>query len=209
MSSDSSCQMKYYSFSLFILLFVFLSGCSPDIRNLDSKGTAIICFGDSLTWGAGAEPGKDYPSFLARALGMEVQNAGVNGNKSADGLARIERDVLSKNPRLVIVEFGANDFFQKIPPEETLANLARIVDLIQEKGAAVALVEVRTSLPMVSYNLKDLRNLAREKKALFIKDILSGIIFDPALKSDQIHPNSAGYEIMAQRIYKKIRPLLK
>lgn len=202
-------MMKKTGFFLFILFFIFLSGCSPDIRNLDSKGTAIICFGDSLTRGAGAEPGKDYPSFLAQALGMEVQNAGVNGDKSADGLARIERDVLSKNPRLVIVEFGANDFFQKVPPEETLGNLGRIVDLIQERGAAVVLVEVRTSLPMVSSYLKDLRKLAREKKALFIKDILSGIIFDPALKSDQIHPNSAGYEIMAQRIYKKIRPLLK
>ncbi|MFH0801420.1 MAG: GDSL-type esterase/lipase family protein [bacterium] len=200
--------MKYHGFFLFILLFIFLSGCSPDIRNINSKGAAIICFGDSLTRGAGSEPGKDYPSFLGRELGMEVQNAGVNGNKSADGLARIERDVLSKNPRLVIVEFGANDFFQKVPPEETLANLGRIVDLIQEKGAAVVLVEVRTSLPMVSSSLKGLRNLAREKKALFIKDILSGIIFDPALKSDQIHPNSAGYEIMARRISKKIRPLL-
>ncbi len=195
------------SFSI-ILACALIFGCSPEIRNLDSRGTAIICFGDSLTRGVGAEPGMDYPSQLAGKLGLEVLNAGVSGDRSADGLARIERDVLSKNPRLVIVEFGANDFFQKVPPSEILQNLARIVDLIQDRGAAVALVEVRTSLPLASSYLKGLRKLADDKKALFIKDILSGILFNPELKSDQIHPNSAGYEIMARRIYRKIRPLL-
>ena len=73
-------------------------------------GQTIICFGDSLTEGVGAESGEDYPSVLSRELGLPVINAGQRGDTTAEALARISDAVLSKNPRLVIVLLGGNDF---------------------------------------------------------------------------------------------------
>jgi lysophospholipase L1-like esterase len=81
-----------------------------------------------------------------------------------------------------------------------------MVDSIQAAGAACALVEVR--MAVVSPYLPDLKRISREKKTLLIPNILQGILSDPGLKSDQMHPNSRGYELMARRIYRQIKPYL-
>src|SRR5688572_3829946 len=70
--------------------------------NLFSAGQKIVCLGDSITRGIGASSGSDYPSLLARDLGMHVVNAGVKGDETEDVLKRLEADVLSHNPWLVI-----------------------------------------------------------------------------------------------------------
>lgn len=191
------------------LLFL-LSACSSpsDITNFDSTGRAVICFGDSLTQGEGASPGQDYPSRLARALGLEVINAGVAGDTTHAALARLERDVLSKDPRLVIVELGGNDFLQGVPRDEVFANLKEIVRRIQERGAMVVLVGVQPGL-LGDATRRDYQRLARRYRAAFIPNILEGILTDPLLRSDYIHPNDAGYEQIAQRLLRVVAPLLQ
>jgi len=98
-----------------LLLTGFLaSGCErggsfSDIRNLQSRGETVICFGDSLTEGVGAGSGEDYPSLLERQLKLPIVNAGRRGDTAADALSRVEQEVLARNPRLVIVLFGGND----------------------------------------------------------------------------------------------------
>lgn len=188
------------------LILLLVSRCGRQIANRNSAGQNIICFGDSLTAGEGAGAGEDYPSVLGKLLGQEVINAGVSGDTSRDGLERLERDVLSRNPKLVIIEFGANDFFQQISRQETIGNLEKMVDSIQAAGAACALVEVR--MAVVSPYLADLKRISREKKTLLIPNILQGILSDPGLKSDQLHPNRQGYELMARRIHRQIKPYL-
>ncbi|MCI0372267.1 MAG: GDSL-type esterase/lipase family protein, partial [candidate division NC10 bacterium] len=127
-----------------LALAALLASCGDDdyrtIRNLGSSGTTLICFGDSLTQGVGAGPGEDFPSLVAAALPIPVVNAGVAGESTADGLRRLERDVLSQDPRLVVVFFGGNDFLRRIPREETGRNLEAMVERIQGAGAMVVLV---------------------------------------------------------------------
>lgn len=184
------------------------SGRFGDIRHLQSKGQNIICFGDSLTEGVGAGDGEDYPSLLARQLPYPVINAGRRGDASADGPSRLDRDVLGRNPRLVIVLFGGNDFLRQVPVSETRKNLEEIVQRIQERGAMVALVGIRLGLFTDEYG-PVYEEIAKKHGALYIPEIFKGILSDPRLKSDSIHPNGAGYQLMAERILKQIKPLLE
>ncbi len=115
---------------------------------------------------------------------------------------------MHKEPLLVIIEFCGNDFLDKIPKEETVNNIKEMVRQIQSKGAMVAIVDISAGLFLREYRLA-FKNLAREKQAIFIPGILRGIITNPSMKSDFLHPNADGYKIIAQRIYSAITPYLQ
>ncbi len=187
-----------------------VAGCASrlDVANRDSHGTTIICFGDSLTQGAGASPEHDYPSLLAKALGREVLNAGRSGETTQEALKRLDADVLSRDPKLVIVEFGGNDFLRQLPRAETFANLDEIVRRIQDRGAMVVLVGVQPGL-FGDATRSNYQRIARARHAAFIPNILEGIFTEPQLKSDELHPNDAGYEKIVQRIGQVVTPLLR
>lgn len=178
------------------------------VRNLASSGTTLVCFGDSLTQGVGAGPGEDFPSLLAAALPIPVVNAGVAGETTADGLRRLERDVLSRNPRLVLVFFGGNDFLRRIPPEETRRNLEEMVERIQATGAVVVLVGVKAGF-FTDETGPLYEAVARGRGVVHIPDALAGILSDPRLRSDAVHPNAAGYRKLADRLLTRLRPLLE
>jgi len=201
-------RQKIFLHIFLILFLVQLWGCQSKITNLDSKGKDIICFGDSITKGAGASEGNDYPTLLSQKLNMQVINAGVNGNTTQDALKRIDRDVLQYNLRLVIIEFSGNDFLQGIPKQETFDNLDRMVAMIQQKQAMVVLAEVAAGHFGDEY-LNGFRQIANNRRALLIPNIMEDLFSNPSLMSDEIHPNDAGYRLIADRIYKEIEPLLK
>jgi lysophospholipase L1-like esterase len=185
-----------------------LGGCAKrEIKNTNSTGKNIICFGDSITFGYGAEPQDAYPLALAKMTDMPVINAGIDGDTSLEALERLDSDVLEREPLLVIIEFGGNDFLRKIPKETTLSNIKEMVEKIQAKGAMVAIVDISAGMFLGEYR-KLFRQLAREKDAIFIPAILNGIITNPSLKSDFLHPNASGYQLIAQRIYREIAPYL-
>lgn len=192
----------------FIFVLFFILGCSSGITNLGSKGTTIICFGNSITYGEGAQEGQDFTSYLEKLLEQRVINAGSSGDTTESALIRLERDVLEKNPYLVIVELGGNDFLRKIPKEKTLRNLEDIIVRIQEEGAIVVLCDVSSGFIMSGYR-KDFKRLAKKTNSIFIPRLLEDILEDPSLKFDYIHPNAEGYKIIAQRIYHAIRPYIK
>ncbi len=135
-------------------------------------------------------------------------NIGVSGDTTECALQRLERDVLEKDPYLIIVELGGNDYLKGIPEERTLSNLEKIILKIQEKRAIVALCDISCGFFMSGYRRK-LKKLARKTGSIFIPRVLEDILTDPSLKYDNIHPNSEGYKIIAQKIYKAIRPYLK
>ena len=201
--------MKKFVLVLYLLLPLFFIGCAQrEIKNIDSQGKNIICFGDSITSGEGASPGKDYPTILAQNLSWPVINAGSPGDTTQNALNRLTSDVLDKDPLLVIVILGGNDFLMKIPMEETFNNLDRIVKIIQEKGAIVALGEMRAGIIMRRYS-SGYRRIAKRYRCLLIPDLLEGIIDNPNLKDDYIHPNDAGYKALASKILKVIQPVLE
>jgi len=192
-----------------VLVLVLVASCAkPEIKNLDSKGSTIICFGDSITFGYGAGPKEDYPYALAKLLKLPVINAGVDGDTTFAALGRLESDVLAKNPRLVIVEFCGNDFLKKIPKEDTVKNLSKIIDRIQDRGTMVALVDISAGMFLQEYRAA-FKRLAVKKKAIFIPAVLSKIITNPAMKSDFFHPNGRGYQLVARRIHRAISPYIK
>jgi len=192
-----------------IIVTLALVGCAKtEIKNINSKGKEIICFGDSITLGYGVEKGEDYPSLLAKKVSLPVINSGVDGDSTVDGMLRLKREVLDRDPMLVLIEFGGNDFLKKVPKETTLENLLKMIDMCQEKGAMVALVDISAGMFFKEYR-GEYAKIARQKNAIFIPGILNGIITNPMLKSDFFHPNVKGYQVVCDRIYKEIEPYLK
>lgn len=205
-------QMRSLGACFILSLGLILFACQHDnfyrsVRNLNAQGATVVCLGDSLTEGAGADQNEDYPAALARRLSYPVINAGRSGDTSADALARIEADVLAHNPRLVIVLLGGNDFLQQIPLSQTKTNLEEIVRRIQDQGAMVALVGMRLGLFTDEYGTV-YETIAAKHGALLIAEALKGILSDPKLRSDPIHPNGAGYRLLAERVFGAIKPLL-
>ncbi len=195
-----------------LIAAAFLWSCGGDkfdhIRNLRSPGDTIICFGDSLTEGVGAGSGEDYPTVLSRDLGMPIINAGLSGDTTAQALARFSDALSSKNPRLIIVLLGGNDFLRQLPRQETRKNLEEIVRRAQASGAMVAIAGLRLGLFTDEY-AAIFEEIAQEFGALYIPGVMKGILSDAKLRSDPIHPNGNGYRLLAERIGEKIKPLLR
>jgi acyl-CoA thioesterase-1 len=211
MKNSSGFRVQSSELIKFLCCFLLLAtaGCAKrEIKNIDSKGKEIICFGDSITFGYGVNPGQDYPSALSSLIQKPVINAGVDGDTTTQALKRIQRDVLDKDPRLVIIEFGGNDFLEKVPQEETVRNLKKMVELVQARGAIAAVVDVSAGLFFADYR-KLYQKVAEETGAIFVPHVLSGIITNPSMKSDFMHPNAEGYKIVAHRVLRAIRPYLK
>ncbi len=191
-------------------VIVSFSRCSPDyekIANLDSPRSVIVCFGDSITAGYGLRPEQAFPALIAKRLGMPVVNAGVYGHNTVDTQARIYRDVLEHNPRLVFVEFGGNDFRRKVGKQETFANLDRVVGRLVEHGAIVVVLEMRIGLFRDEY-LAGYKKVVRAHGALLIPNFMSKILGNHKLTVDGLHPNAAGHELIAGRVMETLVPLL-
>jgi lysophospholipase L1-like esterase len=193
-------------------LFSLIAACGGErfdhVRNLRSSGETIICFGDSLTEGVGAGSGEDYPSALSRLIGFPVVNAGRRGDTTGQALARLGDSVSRRNPRLVIVLLGGNDFLRQAPRQETRKNLEEIVSRIQGEGAMVAIAGMRLGLFTDEFSAI-FEETAEKLGALYIPQVTKGVLNDPGLRSDPIHPNGAGYRLIAERVAAKIMPLLR
>jgi acyl-CoA thioesterase-1 len=202
----SAMQLAIVAALLLSLTWGFWPSRYSRVKNLDARGSAIVAFGDSLTEGFGAGPGEDYPSRLSRMIGTPVTNAGVSGDTTESALARVD-DVLAAHPRIVIVGLGGNDFLRRTPIGVTAANLRTIVKRIHANGAMVVLLGFR--FPSIGGDYDALyENIAEDEGCLLIADMLDGILRNPKLKSDEIHPNAAGYELMAERIAPSLAKLL-
>jgi len=178
------------------------------VANLGSRGANVVAFGDSLTAGVGAGAGEDYPSALSKMVGTTVLNAGVSGDTTEGALARMQADVLERDPRIVIVGLGGNDFLRGVPIASTEANLREIVRSIHRAGAMVVILGFRFPSLSVSYE-KMYARVAEEERCLLVGDLLDGILSNPSLKSDDIHPNGRGYQLMAERVAGPLRKLSK
>lgn len=195
-----------------LLLSVSLAACGGEnfksIRNLAAPGETIICLGDSLTEGVGAETAEAYPAILSQRLGRPVLNAGRRGDTSAQALTRLGGDVLNKNPRVVIVLLGGNDFLRRVPLAETETHLREIVRQIHERGAMVVLAGMRLGLFADEYSSM-YEKVARQTGSFYVPEVMRDILSNSKLKSDPIHPNAAGYRLLGERIAERVIPLLR
>lgn len=188
---------------LFSFLVFMLISCTN--KNQKNKIDSVICFGDSLTEGVGANDNQTYPYFLQQEISIPVINEGVRGDTSQDGLNRLDSLNDVKNS-LVIVEFGANDFFRQVPPFLTKQNIEKIVDKLKDKGATVVVVSVEDKQLNSLYKM--LQSVAKDKNILFIDGILNEFWNNRNMFFDDVHPNSQGYKIVAEKIYKNIQNII-
>lgn len=188
--------------SLAAALWWWLRPGTYPIVNEHPRGSTIIAFGDSLTSGHGAGENQGWPEQLSRRLGITIINRGISGNTTADALARLDRDVLRHDPRMVLVCLGANDYFRKRNADETFDDLRAIIGRIQRQGAMVILIGLE--LPLSDYGPR-YRALSRQMGCPYVPDLLDGLLGRPELMADQVHPNAAGHARMAA----KIEPVLK
>jgi acyl-CoA thioesterase I len=172
---------------------------APPVVDYPKAGQNIIAFGDSLVVGYGASSGNNFVSILSDRLGRSIVNAGRNGDTTEAALGRLQQEVLSQDPRIVILLLGGNDALRRVPLEQTFDQLADIIDQIHQTGAAVIMVGVRGSLFGDKYEEK-FEALAEAKQVNFVPDILSGIFGRPSLMADAIHPNDEGNILMADRL---------
>jgi lysophospholipase L1-like esterase len=180
---------------------------APQIKNANSGGSNIIAFGDSLVYGIGSTPGNDMFSLASKALGVPIINKGVPGDTTRDGLARFDTDVVNNDPKIVFLLLGGNDYLQKVPEDETFANLETMVQKAQTAGAAVILVGVRGGV-FVDKFAPRYEALAKKYACAYIPNILDGVIFKRELMYDSIHPNDKGYKIVTLRLQAALKQVL-
>lgn len=195
---------------------VQLASAAPPSTQKDTR-PAIVAFGDSLSAGYGAEPGKSFPDFLQKdldsaGLHWRIVNAGVSGNTTTDGLDRID-DVLAYKPRITIVEFGGNDGLRGLPLATTRANLEQMTQKLKAAGSKVLLAGM--TLPP-NYGADYIQrfgqiyaDLAKKYNVPLIPFLLSDVALRHGLmQQDGIHPTAQGNEIVAKTVMRYLRPLL-
>lgn len=183
---------------MFIAVSLLLAACSrtPQLPLLAADAT-ILAFGDSLTAGTGAGDAESYPAVLARLTGRKVVNAGVPGEVSAAGALRLPELLERERPALLILCHGGNDLLARQDQGQLAGNLRSMIRAARERGIPVILVAVPT--PDLSLKPPRLyRDLAGEFGLPLEHAVLRRIMGKSSLKSDHIHPNAAGYRIMAE-----------
>ena len=206
-------MMVRFLIGLLLILLIgttswFLFFRNEPVEKVGKEGP-IIFFGNSLTAGAGAGEGEDFPSVVARKLNLtNVINAGVPGDTTETALARLQTDVLGYNPSIVIVELSGNDFLRGVSVEKTIENLDVITKQIKQTGSQIILVNI--NFPKNADDYKNgFKKISKKYNTLVVWDILNGIVGNSSLMADTIHPNAAGYKIMAERIIKVLQPLIQ
>lgn len=176
----------------------------------------IVVLGDSLTAGLGIATREAYPALLqerldASGLRFEVVNAGVSGDTSAGGLARLDW-ALQGDVQILIVALGGNDALRALPAQELKRNLAKIIETAQSRGIAVVLAGMEAPPNfgrdyIVSFH-KVYPALAKQYQVAFVPFLLQGVAGDDALNQrDGIHPTAEGARIVADNIWPMLKPV--
>lgn len=173
---------------------ISVTGCgSEPQQDILPAGSTVIALGDSF-----------YPTVLADLSKWRVINAGVNGDTSADVLARVDK-ITKQNPDLVLLGVGGNDVLQRVQSDTTRANITAIIDILQAKNIDVILVaEPYLSASALFGKVSDnplYEDIADAKDVPLYSSGWSAVLSDDTLKSDRIHANAAGYRQFAEGLH--------
>lgn len=194
--------MIRYSFNLITIFLIagVLASCSDNakLQALDANST-ILAFGDSLTYGTGTSRNKAYPAVLERLINRKVINAGVPGETSKNGLSRLPGLLEKHHPRLIIICHGGNDILRKLDLSKTRNNIQQMINLARQNNSEVMLIGV-PEFGLFLNTVPIYQALADENHVPIANNILGDIIGNNSLKSDHIHPNTQGYQLLAENI---------
>lgn len=207
--------MDKHSHSLLIALLLctalFLSACGKEHKEASiPPGSAVLALGDSLTEGVGVKPEEAWPALLAEKTGWAVSNGGVSGNTSGDALRRLPALLEQHTPVLVLVMLGGNDMLRKLPRQETMDNLGKVIALVRVNGAQPVLLGTpQPSLAGAVFqhlSAPDFyRDIAAAQQVPLIEDAMADVLSDPQLKVDQLHPNAAGHVRFTETLLKELK----
>ena len=190
-----------HSFLLSIVILI-ASGCGEKNSSLSplSSSSVILAYGDSLTYGYNVKRSESYPAKLEVLTGVSVINSGVSGEVSAQGLKRLPKVLDEHHPQLLILCHGGNDLLRKMDLEEMESNIRGMIQLSLDRDIPVILLGVpKPGIFLSSFDAY--KKIANSMNIIFIDDLISDVLGDKSLKSDSIHPNKKGYNIMAEEIY--------
>jgi len=210
-------RFRTYGLALAIvqaLLFLF---ATPAV----AREKLVLAFGDSLTAGYGLQAGQSFPAQLQsslrkQGLSVRVHNAGVSGETTAAGRARLNWVLtsLKVKPDLVILELGANDMLRALPPAQAKANLDAMLAELKRRKIPVLFAGMRASLN----NDKAYRAqfdgmypaLARKYGVRFYPFFMDGVTGNRTLLlKDQMHPTAQGVAIIVRRIQPMVTTALR
>ena len=204
-SRDPGCVMSRPNATLrsimLILIACTLCGCGGSASKLSRlpDDAVVLAFGDSLTFGTGAAPESSYPAALEKLIGRRVWGAGVPGEVSSAGLARLPSALDYYQPRLLILCHGGNDFLRKLGDAQAAENLRAMIRLAKQRGIDIVLIAVPK--PGLFPSPPDFyAEIAKEFGLPYEDAALKAILRDNALKSDLAHPNAKGYARLAEAI---------
>ncbi len=188
--------------TLFLLILsLLLYACNDSSSNLStlSSEDKILAFGDSLTYGTGANKGEDYPTLLSKLANINVINAGVPGEISSEGLVRLPNLLDEHTPDLLILIHGGNDILKKLSRSEQKNNLIAMIELAKARNIEITMLGV----PEPGIFLKSAEiyeQVATQTNVPIELSLLPDILSDNSLKSDIAHPNNKGYQKMTEGI---------
>jgi acyl-CoA thioesterase-1 len=184
-----------------------------------AAGKSILIFGDSLSAAYGIARSQGWVALLEERLKREradysVVNASISGETSAGGRARLDAALERHRPAVVVLELGANDGLRGLPVAQMRGNLAAMIERAQKNGARVLLVGMK--LPpnygpeYAEAFERAYGELARRHKVALLPFLLEGFaekqeFFQP----DRIHPTAEAQPLIAERVWRALRPLLK
>jgi len=186
--------------ALLVLLAVLAAcgGGTPKLAQIPGDAL-VLAFGDSLTFGIGTDAQQSYPAQLEKLIGRKVIAAGVPGEVSSAGLARLPGLLEELRPQLVILCHGGNDFLRKLDDAQAADNIRAMVRLAKAQGAQVMLIGVpKPGLWLSTAGFY--ADIAREFRLPYEDAALKNILSDNELKSDLAHPNARGYARLAEAI---------
>ena len=182
-----------------------------------TRPTVIVALGDSLTAGLGLPQDEAFPAVLERALkarghDVKVVNAGVSGDTAQAGLGRLDWAVPA-DASAVIIELGANDALQGLPPEATRATLEAIIKRLQARGLPILLTGMEAPRNMGKDYVEAFDalypDLAKRYDVVFYPFFLGGVAMQKSLTlQDGMHPNAQGVARIVEGITPKVEELL-
>jgi acyl-CoA thioesterase-1 len=181
---------------------------------------SIVVLGDSLATGLGVDPSEAFPSLIQKKIeaagwNYRVVNAGVSGDTSADGLSRIGW-LLKQRIDVLVLELGGNDGLRGIQVAATKTNLQAVIDRVKQKYPLAQIIVVGMQMPPnmgEEYNAA-FRNiypgLAATNHTALVPFLLEGVGGRPELNQpDHVHPTAEGHKIVADNVWKVLKPILE
>jgi lysophospholipase L1-like esterase len=188
---------------LALVLAVAACGQRPKLERLP-ENAVVLAFGDSLTYGTGADEAESYPAQLQILIGRRVVRAGVPGEVTSQALERLPDALDEYAPRLLLLCIGGNDFLRRLGNAQAERNVRAMVQLAQSRGVAVVLIA--TPEPGLLPSPPAFYGAVAKDFGLPYEDAaITEVLKDASLKSDPIHPNARGYRIIAERVAERLK----